>query len=47
MTNRSKHDISKFFASKEITVTGHKVPKPVFAFDELSIPDYIMNAFDK
>jgi len=47
VTNRSKHDISKFFASKEITVTGHKVPKPVFAFDELSIPDYIMNAFDK
>jgi len=47
VSNRSKHEISKFFASKEITVTGHKVPKPIFAFDEIVVPEFVTSAFDK
>jgi len=47
VADRSKHEISKFFAAKEITVTGHKVPKPIFAFDEACLPDYILETFDR
>jgi len=38
---RSMQDVEAYRKSKDITVTGRNVPKPVQSFDELNLPDNI------
>lgn len=40
--NRSPHDIERFREKHEITVVGN-APNPIQSFDEVYIPDYVMN----
>lgn len=40
--NRSQHEIQRFRDKHEITVVGN-APNPIQSFDEVYIPDYVMN----
>lgn len=49
---RSEDEANQWRASKHITIQGHDIPKPVYTFDEASMPEYILNevlkcGFDK
>jgi ATP-dependent RNA helicase DDX5/DBP2 len=49
---RSEDEANAWRASKQIVVQGRDVPKPVFTFDEASMPEYVLNevlrcGFDK
>jgi hypothetical protein len=39
---RSTEEIAAFRASKEITVKGRDVPKPIQTFDELNVSDQVL-----
>lgn len=41
VTARSEHECQAWRASKQIVVQGRDVPKPVFTFEEASMPSYI------
>lgn len=40
---RSTQDADAWRASKQIVVDGSDVPKPVFTFDEASMPEYVLS----
>jgi len=42
VTNRSQQEIQQFYATHQITTSGHTLPKPIFSFEEGSFPDYVM-----
>ena len=49
---RSEKDAQEWRASKQITVDGTDVPKPVYTFEEASMPEYVLSevlkcGFDK
>jgi ATP-dependent RNA helicase DDX5/DBP2 len=49
---RSEKEAQDWRASKQITVDGTDVPKPVYTFDEASMPEYVLSevlkcGFDK
>lgn len=39
---RSDHEIDSYRHSKEITLKGDDIPKPVFRFDEVNFPDFVI-----
>ncbi|XP_029174633.1 DEAD-box ATP-dependent RNA helicase 20-like [Nylanderia fulva] len=45
--NRTHDEISKYHASKEITVKGNNTPSPIQAFEESNFPDYVMEEIKK
>lgn len=52
VASRSEQEAAEWRASKQIVVEGTDVPKPVFTFDEASMPEYILTevlkcGFDK
>lgn len=52
VTRRSDREADEWRASKNIVVSGSDVPKPVFTFDEASMPEYVLTevlkcGFDK
>lgn len=52
VTKRSDQDADQWRAGKNISVNGRDVPKPVFTFEEASMPEYILSevlkcGFDK
>jgi ATP-dependent RNA helicase DDX5/DBP2 len=49
---RSEKEAQEWRASKQITVEGSDVPKPVYTFEEASMPEYVLSevlkcGFDK
>jgi ATP-dependent RNA helicase DDX5/DBP2 len=40
---RTEDEANAWRASKQIVVQGRDVPKPVFTFDEASMPEYVLN----
>ncbi len=52
VTKRSEQEAEAWRASKQIVVVGPDVPKPVYTFEEASMPEYILSevvkcGFDK
>ena len=47
VTARTPAQINEFYAQKEITVKGPNVRKPVFNFNEINFPDYILKRFSE
>lgn len=43
VSKRSEEDANAWRASKAIVVRGTDVPKPVFTFEEASMPEYILS----
>jgi ATP-dependent RNA helicase DDX5/DBP2 len=43
VTKRSEKEAEEWRASKNISVTGRDVPKPVLTFEEASMPEYILS----
>ncbi|XP_061364856.1 DEAD-box ATP-dependent RNA helicase 20-like [Gastrolobium bilobum] len=41
------HDVMQYRASRDITVQGHDVPKPIRMFNEANFPDYCLEVFAK
>lgn len=44
--NRSQRDVERFLEKHDITLIG-QCPKPITEFDEIDIPDYVMNEIEK
>ncbi|XP_058456899.1 uncharacterized protein LOC131434248 isoform X2 [Malaya genurostris] len=44
--NRSQRDVDRFLEKHDITLIG-KCPKPITEFDEIDMPDYVMNEIEK
>ncbi|XP_055616274.1 uncharacterized protein LOC129762230 isoform X3 [Toxorhynchites rutilus septentrionalis] len=44
--NRSSRDVDRFLEKHDITLIGD-CPKPIQEFDEIDIPDYVMNEIEK
>lgn len=44
--NRSQRDIDRFLEKHDITLVG-QCPKPITEFNEIDIPDYVMNEIEK
>lgn len=44
--NRSKEEVQAFREQQEITL-NHPAPSPIFGFDELQMPNYILNEMKK
>jgi ATP-dependent RNA helicase DDX5/DBP2 len=42
VTKRSEQEANEWRASKNISVSGMDVPKPVMTFDEASMPEYVL-----
>jgi hypothetical protein len=42
LINRSAEEVAAFRASKEITIKGRDVPKPIHSFDELNVTDQVL-----
>jgi ATP-dependent RNA helicase DDX5/DBP2 len=42
VTKRSEQEANEWRASKNISVSGTDVPKPVMTFDEASMPEYVL-----
>ncbi|RUS83666.1 hypothetical protein EGW08_008572 [Elysia chlorotica] len=47
VTRRSHHEVEQFYSSKQITVSGKNVPKPIFTFEEGSFPENVMSQIRK
>lgn len=43
VTRRSEQEAAAWRASKQIVVNGTDIPKPVFTFEEASMPEYVLN----
>ena len=43
VTKRSEEDAAAWRASKQMTVNGTDVPKPVMTFEEASMPEYVLS----
>lgn len=44
--NRSKHEVEEYHAEHGITLRG-KVPNPIMNFNEVNIPNYVLNEIKK
>ncbi|ETS63559.1 hypothetical protein PaG_01856 [Moesziomyces aphidis] len=44
---RSDREVQDYRASKQMTIQGQNVPKPVTSFDEAGFPDYILSEIKK
>ncbi|XP_058812302.1 uncharacterized protein LOC131676916 [Topomyia yanbarensis] len=44
--NRSQRDVDRFLEKHDITLIGN-CPKPITEFDEIDMPDYVMNEIEK
>ena len=42
LTSRPDALVTSFRAAREISVSGHDVPKPCTSFEEASFPDYVL-----
>lgn len=42
VTKRSEEEAAAWRASKQMSVNGHDVPKPVMTFEEASMPEYVL-----
>ena len=47
VSERSDQEVDEFRRSKEITLRGKNIPKPVLAFDEAGYPDNILHEINK
>ncbi|XP_025098190.1 probable ATP-dependent RNA helicase DDX17 isoform X1 [Pomacea canaliculata] len=47
VTNRSPMEVYQFRQTHSITLSDKRVPNPVMAFEEASLPDYLMNQIRK
>lgn len=43
----TEQDIARYRASRDITVEGHDVPKPIRVFHEANFPDYCLQVIDR
>lgn len=44
---RTIEEVNKYYAGKEITVSGNNTPFPIQAFEESNFPDYVMEEIRK
>ncbi|XP_055523405.1 uncharacterized protein LOC129717491 isoform X2 [Wyeomyia smithii] len=44
--NRSQRDVERFHEKHDITIIGN-CPKPITEFDEIDMPDYVLNEIEK
>uniref|UniRef100_A0A7S3GCL4 RNA helicase n=1 Tax=Palpitomonas bilix TaxID=652834 RepID=A0A7S3GCL4_9EUKA len=47
VTRRTPQEIDEFRRTRDITVMGSHVPKPVTTFEEASFPEYVMDGIDR
>ncbi len=47
VAGRSDREVQDYRASKQMTIQGQNVPKPVTSFDEAGFPDYILSEIKK
>lgn len=47
VSNRSEKEIDEWRNHKEITLKGKNIPNPVFSFDEINFPDYVLSEIVK
>ncbi|VDI39805.1 putative ATP-dependent RNA helicase DDX5 [Mytilus galloprovincialis] len=44
---RQQHEIMTYYTSKQISVKGNNLPKPVLQFEEATFPDYVMQSIQR
>ncbi|KAL5112730.1 putative ATP-dependent RNA helicase DDX5 [Taenia crassiceps] len=47
VTNRSQEEVDRFRDENRMTLSGRDVPRPIFSFNEICLPPYIVNAFER
>lgn len=47
VTTRPQEEVDRFRDENRMTLSGRDVPRPIFSFNEICLPSYIVNAFER